>query len=763
MYMKKYCILPVLLCLLPGLIHADSVRKDTLTHLSEIAVIAKMKQKNNLREEPLSSTTIKLGDIERRQVYSLSDAASLTPNLHIPDYGSRMTSSIYMRGIGSRIDHPAVGVYIDNIPLMNKNGFDAALWDIMRMEILRGPQSTLYGRNTIGGIMNIYTLSPTVYQGGRISAGYSSGNTWNLKGSAYFKPSEKIAFSFGGNYLNKGGFFENEYTGEKADREEGGGGRFRLIYTPTERLSIDNSFIIGYVDQGGYAYRPYDPETATTGPINYNDVSGYRRTTILNGLTIGYRGRKVSLSSTTTWQYLDDRMVLDQDFSPAEIFTLQQAQHENVLTQDFVLKNTDTGSRWMWITGATLFYKDMDMDAPVRFKKDGTEQLILGNINEKIHKYMPQSSLSFKENEFDLYSTFSLPVFGAAAYHQSEITAGNFTFTAGLRLDYEKVSIDYSSSTAIDYILPPFVNEYREVASSMQGEMEDDYFEVLPKFGIKYNLGKTGNLYATVAKGFKAGGYNTQMFSDILQNRLKSDMILGMGIPDRVMDMIGLKPEESYSAEEIISYKPEYSWNWEVGAHLNLLGGKFTADGALFYINCTDQQLTVFPDGQTTGRMMTNAGKTRSVGAELAAIATITPSLEITAAYGHTCAEFVEYKDGINSYKGNKVPYVPQNTLSANITYTFWSVGKLLDKLQIRGGYNGTGKIYWDEANTSVQDFYSLLSASIYGEKGKFSLELWGKNITGTNYNAFRFVSMGNAFFSCGKPAEWGVTLTLNL
>ena len=759
--------------------------KDTVTALSEIAVVAKMKQKNNLREEALSSTTIKLGNIERKQVISLHDVSMQTPNLYIPSYGSKMTSSIYIRGLGSRIDHPAVGMYVDNVPYLNKNGFDSDLWDIMRVEILRGPQSTLYGRNTIGGLMNIYTLSPKVYQGARLSAGYSSGNTYNAKGSVYVKPSDKLAFSIGANWRKSDGFFKNAYTGKNADWEESTNGRFRFIYTPNSRFTIDNSFMIGKVDQGGYAYRLYDPQSGTTADVNYNDISGYKRTTISNGLSINYNADKVIFSSITSWQYLNDKMTLDQDFTPANMFTLSQAQHENTVTQDFILKRANTESKWQWLTGLTLFYKDMDMDAPVNFKKDGIDKLILGNINgmfQGMPAPMNTAKLAFAKDEFLLASNFQMPVMGAALYHQSQYTAGRFTFTAGLRFDYEQAKVDYLSNSAVDYIysmriqmspmMPPRdIKVESGVNTTIADKLKQSHFEILPKFAVQYSLGNNGNLYASVARGFKAGGYNTQIFSDILQNQVKSDLMADLmaksggmlGSMGGSMGKPGGSSSPSYTVDEIITYDPEYSWNWEAGAHLNFFGGKLLADATLFYIDCTDQQLTVFPDGNTTGRMMTNAGKTESLGAELAVNGNIAAGLDMGLSYGYTSAKFVEYNDGINDYKGNYVPYVPKNTLAANASYSFYSLGNVLDMLQFRIGYNGIGKIYWDEENSTSQKFYSLLNSSIYAQKGKVSLELWGKNLTNTNYNAFYFVSVGNRFFSQGKPAEWGATLTLQL
>ncbi len=757
----------------------NTPEKDTVTALAEVAVIARMKQKNDLRQEPLSATVIKLGDIERKQVASLADMAMQTPNLYIPSYGSKMTSSIYVRGLGSRIDHPAVGLYVDNVPFLNKNGFDSDLWDIMRMEVLRGPQSTLYGRNTVGGIINIYTLSPMVYQGVRLQAGYSSGNTYNFKGSVYAKPGEKFAFSIGANYRKSDGFYTNATTGENVDWEEGSSVRARLVYTPTSRLTIDNSFMAGKIDQGGYAYGLYNPATGATAEVNYNDPSGYERTTISNGLSVSYNTGKHIFSSVTSWQMLDDCMTLDQDFTPASMFTLQQAQKENTFTQDFTVKRTEDGRKWQWLSGLTLFYKDMEMDAPVNFKQDGINGLILGSINgmfQGMPAPMNTAKLQFAQPEFLLSSKFDLPVYGAALYHQSQLNMGKFTLTAGLRLDYEKAKIDYISNSAVDYIysmkiqMGPMLREIKVesgVNTTLADKLEQDHLELLPKFALQYSLEEKGNLYASVSRGFKAGGYNTQIFSDILQNQVKSDLMAdlmskaGGALGSMGGAMGGGSQAPSYTVDEIITYKPEYSWNYEAGAHLSL--GKVTADASMFYIDCTDQQLTVFPDGKTTGRMMTNAGKTRSMGVELALNAQVTPALNIGASYGHTDAEFVRYNDGINDYKGNYVPYVPQNTLAANASYTFYNVGRIADKVQMRVGYNGIGKVYWNEANDMSQSFYSLLSASVYAQKGPVAVELWSKNLTDTDYNAFYFVSVGNAFFSKGRPAEFGITLSLQL
>ncbi len=162
----------------------EELPADTTIAVDRIQVTA-IKQGMALRSQPVASTIVGERAIERGHVDALKALSQTVPNLHLPDYGSRMTSSIYVRGLGTRIDQPVIGLNIDNIPVMQKNDFDVELADAERIEVLRGPQSTLYGRNTMGGVINVYTLSPLQYEGIRIGMEYASGNTCRLRASCY--------------------------------------------------------------------------------------------------------------------------------------------------------------------------------------------------------------------------------------------------------------------------------------------------------------------------------------------------------------------------------------------------------------------------------------------------------------------------------------------------------------------------------------------------------------------------------------------------
>ena len=733
---------------------ADTTRHIVVDDISIIA--AAPKQHFGLSKEPISSSVVNLEYLSREVVRSVKDLSAMMPNFYQPDYGSRMTSSIYVRGFGARIDQPVMGMMVDGVSYLNKNNYDFELADVARVELLRGPQSTLYGRNTMGGQMNIYTLSPLHYEGVRGELEYGSGNSFRSKLNFYDKVGDRFAYSVGAYANSTDGFIENAFDGSKADWGENGGARLRVIWQMGRGWSLDNVASLGYNNEGGYAYALYDEQTQSVGAVNYNDPSNYMRQNFSDGLVISHSGEKYKFTATTSYQFMHDRMRLDQDFSPQSIFTLKQEQREHAVTEDVVLRTNDYSRRWQWVTGAYGFFKTIDMNAPVNLLKDGMKSLILGNMPANM-----QAMLTFDREQLNIDSNFTLPTYGLALYHESSLSAGErWRFTAGLRLDYEASKMNYDNYAELGYKMdmssmrPGMVVEGK-VPVPFKGEEKLDYLELLPKFAVNFTTG-VGDLYVTATRGYKAGGFNTQIFSDILQNKLKNalmaDAMSSMGRPSQ-------SEPSPYDAASVTTYKPEYSWNYEFGGHLRFAEARVNLDFAAFWIECRDQQLTVFPEGQTTGRMMSNAGASRSRGVELSVAWEVTKNLSLSAAYGYTNAKFVEFNDGVNDYSGNYLPYAPQHTSSVAVSYRIPLNCVVLDDITLNASCQGAGKIYWNEANTFKQDFYSLLNASVELRKGDYSLSLWGKNLTNTDFYTFYFKSMGNSFMNVGKPCRWGATL----
>ena len=732
----------ILVCAASRAEETDSLRMT----LDEVSVTA-IKSGGNRALRPEAVTVVGAAEVERLNILSMKEVSEIAPNFYIPAYGSRMTSSIYVRGIGARIDQPAVGLNVDNVSFLNKDNYDFDLVDIERIEVTRGPQCTMYGRNTMAGVVNIYTLSPMNWQGLRFSGEIAGGGTYRAALSAYRKFSPRLAMGLSANFSRFGGFFTNLYNGKKADAERGGSLRWKTVFNPSDLLHIENTAALSLSRQSGYPYK-----SAETGEINYNDTCFYRRTGVSDGLTLRCYLPGVTVSSITGLQYIDDNMTLDQDFLPLSYFTLTQKRREWAFTEDIVAESR-SDRPYRWLAGLFGFFKRARMSAPVTFKETGIERLIEHHRNQ----YNPQYPIKWDTESFVLGSNFINPVYGFAAYHRSTYALDRLTLTAELRLDYEKTVLNYRSHCQTSYTtydatrpgLPPVPYREHPVDISENGRLSRDFLQLLPRLSVDYRLPleSRSSLYLTVAKGYKAGGFNTQMFSDVLQQSL--------------MESMGLTSK--YDVSEIVSYRPEKSWNYELGAHLDFAPAlPLRADVAAFYIDCRDQQLTMFPEGTTTGRIMANAGKTRSAGVELALDYRPTRRWDLKASWGFTSAHFKEFNNGMNDFSGRRIPYAPKNTLFLGATFRLPVSLDWLRSVEIGANLRGVGDIYWDEANDDRQDFYALLGANLRLSHPRYSLELWAENLSGTRYETFRYVSIGNKFFQSGKPRQLGVTLRLN-
>lgn len=790
---------------------ADTTR---VIDIEEVVVIATPKENNRLRQQPISATSFSQGDMRNNSVTSVKSLSGLVPNLFIPDYGSKLTTSVYVRGIGSRINTPAVGLYVDNIPFIDKSAFDFNYSDIERIDVLRGPQGTLYGRNTMGGLIRVFTKSPFSYQGTDISLGAATYNNYKASVNHYHRISDKFAFSAGAFYEHEGGFFENTArNNEKIDKSDEVGGRMRAIWLPKDNLKLDFTVNYEYSNQGGYPYQLtsisetdiyYQDLKGDLGKVAYNNECGYMRHLLNGGLNLEHQAENFILSSVTGFQYLKDEMNLDQDFTRKNVYTMSQRQNSKTLSEEIVLKSKP-GRRWQWTTGVSGFYQWLNTEGPVTFHEDGVNWLN-NTINSNANKYMPEipmgPTMSMKMvfsdvingNTLNIPGYFKTPVLNTAIFHQSTFNdlfgLEGLSFTVGLRMDYENLKMNYYSG--VDYthtyslsgemgnrkitMIPD--TEFTQNVK-YEGDLNHDYIQLLPKFAIQYDFNKNNNIYSTVSKGYRSGGYNIQMFSDILQNDMKSNnmsdvagktietldkMPAGMISEEMKQKIIGMMNGMAQKVETDVKsttlYKPEYSWNYEIGSHMTMFDGRLQADVAAFYMDTHDQQISRFA-ASGLGRITVNAGKSRSIGGELALKAQITDAFSINGNYGYTHATFTDYvvSDEVN-YNGNYVPFVPEHTFTVGGQYIFrMKSGAWLDNIMLNANYKGAGRIYWTEQNNAYQNLYGTLNGRISLNKGNGQIGIWINNALNTEYQAFYFESMNRGFAQMGRPMQIGVDL----
>ena len=242
----------------------------------------------------------------------------------------------------------------------------------------------------------------------------------------------------------------------------------------------------------------------------------------------------------------------------------------------------------------------------------------------------------------------------------------------------------------------------------------------------------------------------TERISELLQSALKQRPGAGSAVSD---DEI----------KNLVTYKPEYSWNYEIGSHLSLFDGKLKTDLAAFYMDTRDQQIAKFVESGL-GRMMVNAGSSESYGAEVSLTASVNRNLSLNGSYGYTHSTFKKYDAGKSSsdenidYSGHYVPFVPRHTMNAGVNYSFFfNENNWAQSLTVGLNYTGAGKIYWTEKNDVSQSFYGTLNGRISLQAKALQIDFWGRNLTNKDYTTFYFESMARGFEQRSKPLQFGV------
>ncbi|MEZ7682291.1 TonB-dependent receptor [Prevotella histicola] len=655
--------------------------------LDEIVVTDFKQNKRNLTSTAVS--TINVQQLHNQQIVNLKELTAVMPNFYMPDYGSYANTPVYIRGIGTKSKGSAVGFYVDGVPHFESSAFNIDLSDIAAVNVFRGPQGTLYGRNTIAGIINVYTHNPLDYQRTRIKVGYGRYNDFIAQASNYAKISEKFGISTAASYHHNDGMFTNHFLNEKADKLNEGEGRIGFYWRPTTNWLLHLNSTLTYSEQNGYPYAPYDIVKDELLPISYNRNSTYRRLISSTGLNAQYENNHISFNSQTSYQFIKSHQGLDQDFTPQDVYFVDNSYHQNMLSQELTLKSNDKG-RYQWIVG--LFG-------------------MLLHSNQF-------AETSYFTRDFSTPTTYKNPTAGYAIYHQSSYNIWRgMSATVGLRFDYEHAKTTYNQDkTTLSTGVTTHAKDFVSSASFRQ---------FTPKFTLQYLTNKDNLYYISITRGYKPGGFNTIFKTD---------------------------------AER--TYDPEYSWNYEVGTRLKFLNGRLTAEADLFYIDWRHMQTTYTVPG--VGNVIANAGHTDSKGFELSLAYHPIKSLQLNLNYGYTHARYLEYKKSAREdFSGNRLPMVPNHTLSLNGTYTIMPAG-WFDKIIFNTGLTGLGRIYWADDNIVRQNFYATLNAKVSLTKGIFTWEIWGKNLTATDYMAYGFKASQGNYAQRGKPLTFGTAVSVS-
>lgn len=777
-------------------VSADTALSDSskVFDIDEVVVVSQPKEVLRLRQQALSSTSLSSSLMKKMGVSDLRDLSQFVPNFVMPNYGSRLSSSVYVRGIGSRVNSPAIGLYLDGIPVMSKSAFNLHNYQLSRVDVLRGPQGTLYGQNTEGGLVKMYSRNPFDYQGTDVRLSYGSKYFRNVEAAHYQKFNEHIALSLAGFYEGQNGFFRNTHTGDRSDQYNEAGGKMLLKTRFDSGWKMDVLANYQYVDQNGFPYGKLDLETGKADLPASTFPGTYRRNNLITGLKFGYTGNGYDFTSVSSYQYIKDRMLMDQDYLSADYMHILQEQLQNSFTQELSLKsNQAVGGFWHWTVGGFFSKQWLKTNGPVFF--DDAMTAPIGNAIQQqmytaIHASMVKKMMAQGMPEVAAKAAASAAIEKAGGismtvsmgapglYHTPQTNLGfyhesNFDITSrlvatlGLRYDYLHTGIHYESSAYMAMTANMMGQKATyTLRSALNEKTNDDYNQFLPKLGLTYRLdNQQSNIYATISKGYRAGGYNIQMFSDILQTELNANRQQAL----RGNYDVPHTAEDYEKVNQTISYKPEVSWNYEVGSHLNLFNHALHLDFSAFYMKVKNQQLSVMAGNYGFGRMMVNAGKSHSCGIEAALRGQLANgNIDWMLNYGYTHAVFDEYTDGEGektvSYKDKKVPYVPTHTLSAMADYRLAFNSKLLRNMFFGVNVNMQGKTYWDNGNTYSQDIYAVLGGHIAFDFGIMQLNIWGKNLTDTNYNTFAVDNAATGkreyFAQRGNPFQCGVDLS---
>ena len=741
--------------LFPAISHAQ---------IEEIVVTAQ-KREENLQDTPIAITAFTEESLEGRMINDISKLADFTPNVIFdtttPISGLSNGAAVFIRGVG-QLDFglttdPGVGTYIDGVYSSRAVGGVLDVVDIERIEILRGSQGTLFGRNTIGGAINITTKRPAETFGGMLEATFGEFERTDFKGSVDIPVTEKFLTKFAFSSKNRNGFVDRITVGDRLGDEDrqSARGSFLLqatddieLYATVDYTSIDEqsagSVMVGITEFPGappllapsstWAYNQvFVPSNPGALPYTAQEflLDGNDRT-LATGPT-GTDLESIGATLTFTWSlpWFEFKSISSYRDTEGEFYRDPDNSSIQITETSNPNYNHEQFSQELQLTGALFNERLQYVLGAYYFEEDGTDDVFV-----PIYGALPTPAgliaLPLFINNYVLVDNNSKAVFGQGTFDLTEQIAVTF----GLRYTEDEKSFGYRQYISPDpggaiavlaLLGPPVTVPGPAGAIVLWDEVSDEFSELNFRAGIEYQFNDDTLFYFTYADGYKSGGFNFRYV-----------------VP----------------RADPLAFDPETLESFEIGVKWQGLDDRLRINAAGFVSEYGNVQIQLFETGG--GPLTQNAGVADIIGVEVEVTAVPHERLLLNAGFGYIDAEY----DELNLPTTNvaqaisletKLPNTPETTVNVSAEYTHplaWG------SLVVRGDYRYTDDLYNDAQNSPFlyQDGYHTFNASLTFSSGNWDISVFGTNLTDK-----RFITSGDSNFGLGfheanynRPREFG-------
>tara|TARA_B100001939_G_scaffold336752_1_gene340247 strand:- start:34232 stop:36514 length:2283 start_codon:yes stop_codon:yes gene_type:complete len=709
---------------------------DAVVALDEIIVTAR-RQSENLQSVPVSVTALSSETLFAERIDDLGDLQSHVPNLSL-HVGDAANAVIYIRGVG-QIDSisftdPGVGVYVDDVYMGRAQGSFLDVVDPERIEVLRGPQGTLYGRNTIGGAVKFVSARPAHEREGYLEAGY--GNYDAIQAKAMLSGplvEDRLAARAAVAYSVRDGYANNLFDGEDDYDKDTFAWRGSLLFTPDDNLSFylvadgsrnspDHSRTphretpIFSVPSGGFLAPGDDPFTVN---VNFNNLEELE--TFGVALTAEYNWADFTLKSITAYREMDYRTEIDLDGTPDSSFGIYDFEDQDQLSQE--IQFIYSGERVTLVSGLYYFRENdatfagaVAPDFFVFLPDIGVFPFPV--INASLRDQTNTSKAIYSQVKYDVASRVSITLGARYTKEKKEVdTAGEEFFGTGITTPQE---MEEAFGTGVGFGRTGFV-------------AEDEWDSFSPKIGLDYRITEEIMIYASASRGFKSGGFNGR-----LTNRAQA-------------------------------FDPETLWSYEAGVKSTLFDNRVRLNMAAFYNDYENFQLSRFSADEQGNFLpvFDNAGQATIYGAEMELTALIAENFTadvnmawLGGGYDELLGDFdVDVSDD------RSLVNAPEFSFRAGLAYDI-DLGDNGGRLALAGAVSYRSKTFLTVSSSEVlaQDGYALLDASVryHSPDENWTLILAGHNLTDQRYREHGFdlsTSPGVQLGYYGAPRTYSLTL----